>query len=232
MYDRYVYACQPTEVNVSAVTRPRSPRGRGELLRDDLLDSALALLAEAGDPEDVSIRAVAKAAGVSPTAAYRHFADRDDLLESACARCFEVFSALLLDAIDGVDDPFEQLLLAGRAYLAYAEEDPGLYRVLFSNPLHLDKDLSDQDSAGVNAFGVLVGMIQDCIDAGAPVRGPGGSDEPDATYLAFQVWAWMHGLVDLRITHPGMPWPDAELFLGDLAEALGLVAPDRGRMEP
>lgn len=232
MYARYVYARQHTEVNVSAVTRPRSPRGHGDRLRDDLLDSALTLLAEAGDPEDVSIRAVAKSAGVSPTAAYRHFADRDDLLESACARCFEVFSALLLDAVDGVDDPFDALRLAGRAYMAYAEGDPGLYRVLFSNPLHLDKDFSDQDSAGVNAFGVLVDMIQACIDAGAPVRGPGGSDEPDATYLAFQVWTWMHGLIDLRITHPGMPWPDTDVFLSDLEHALGLVPPDRGRMEP
>jgi AcrR family transcriptional regulator len=192
------------------------------------LDAALRLLSEAGDPEDVSIRAVAKAAGVSPTAAYRHFADRDDLVIAACGRCFDVFSALLVEAVDGVDDPFRALRLAGEAYLAYAEADPGIYRVLFSNPLHLDTDLTDEDSPGSTAFEVLVGMVQECLDAGAPAAGPGGSADPDATYLAVQIWTWLHGLVDLRITHPAMPWPDPGVFLDDVQRALGLVPPHGG----
>jgi AcrR family transcriptional regulator len=223
-----MYVRQPSEVNVAAVTRPRSPRGQGEQLRTELLDSALRLLAAEGDPEDVSIRAVAKAAGVSPTAAYRHFADRDDLLEAAVGRCFELFSVLLLRAIDGVDDPFQALRMAGRAYVAFAQSDQGLYRALFSNPLHLDKEVGDDDSPGHTAFDTLVEMVQACLDAGAPAHGPGGSDEPDATYLAVQVWTWLHGMVDLRITHPTMPWPDSDVFLDDIQRALGLVAPGKG----
>jgi AcrR family transcriptional regulator len=223
-----MYVRQLLEVNVAAVTRPRSPRGQGEQLRSDLLDSALRLLGAAGDPEDVSIRAVAKAAGVSPTAAYRHFEDRDDLLAAAVGRCFELFSVLLLRAIEGVDDPFEALRRAGQAYVEFAQSDQGLYRALFTNPLHLDKDVGDEDSPGHNAFDTLVGMVQACLDAGAPARGPGGADEPEATYLAVQVWTWIHGLVDLRITHPTMPWPDTDVFLDDVQRALGLVPPDAG----
>jgi AcrR family transcriptional regulator len=223
-----MYVRQLTEVNVSAVTRARNPRGQGEQLRTDLLDAALRLLREVGDPEDVSIRAVAKAAGVSPTAAYRHFTDRGDLLVAACGRCFDVFSALLLEAVDGVEDPFEALRRAGRAYLSYAEADPGIYRVLFSNPLHLDTDPTDEDTPGSTAFEVLVGMVQACLDAGAPARGPGGSTDPDATYLAVQIWTWLHGLVDLRITHPAMPWPDPDVFLADVQRAVGLVPPRGG----
>ena len=109
-----MYVRQLPEVNVAAVTRPRNPRGQGEQLRSDLIDAALGLLSAAGDPEDVSIRAVAKAAGVSPTAAYRHFNDRDDLVEAACERCFELFSIVLVDSVAGVDDPFEALQCAGR----------------------------------------------------------------------------------------------------------------------
>jgi AcrR family transcriptional regulator len=220
-----MYVRQLPEVNVAAVTRPRNPRGQGEQLRGDLIHAALTLLSAAGDPEDVSIRAVAKAAGVSPTAAYRHFHDRDDLVEAACAECFELFTVVLVDAVAGVDDPFEAIRRAGRAYVEFARSDEGLYRVLFSNPLHLDKDLDHGDSAGDNAFDTLVGMVQACIDAGAPVRPPSGSDEVDATYLAVQVWTWLHGLVDLSITHPNMPWPDADVFLDDIQRALGLVPP-------
>ena len=210
------------ESNTAPGVRQRSARGHGEQLRSELLDATLRLLAETGDPEDVSIRAAAKATGVSPTAVYRHFADRDALLEAACERSFDLFSAALLSEIDGEDDPFERLRLAGYAYLAYAERDPGLYRVLFSNPLHMDKDFTDEDSAGRTAFVVLIEMVQDCLDAGA--QAAAHREPTDATYLAFQVWTWLHGIVDLRITHPGLPWPEARRMIEDLRSTLGLVA--------
>lgn len=204
--------------------RPRNPRGEGAHLRADLLDAATRLLSSTGNPESVSIRAVAKEAGVSATAAYRHFADRDDLMAAACEHLFDLFTALLLDATAGVEDPFERLWLGGEAYIRYAEADGGLYRALFSNPLHLDIDITDETAAGTTAFTVLVGMVQDCLDAGAPARGPGGGPA-DASYLAFQVWSWMHGLVDLRITHPSLPWPDSLQLLDDIRNTLGLVPP-------
>jgi AcrR family transcriptional regulator len=203
------------------LVRARSARGQGAQLRDDLLDATLGLLGATGDPEDVSIRAVAKAAGVSPTAVYQHFADRDALLAAACDRAFDRFATFLLDATQPIDDPFDRLAAAGSAYLRYADTEPGLYRVLFSNPLHLgahDKSgFPDDDSAGSTAFGVLVDMVAACLGAGA-------SAASDPVYLSFQVWTWLHGIVDLHITHPGMPWPPAERMVGDIARVLGLTA--------
>jgi AcrR family transcriptional regulator len=235
-----MYIRKPKKVNVAPVTstqpkssgRERSARGQGEKLRDDLLDAALGLLGAAGDPEDVSIRAVAKAAGVSPTAAYRHFANRDDLVAAACEHCFDIFVCLLEDATRDVEDPFVRLRMAGEAYLKFSTEDEGLYRTLFSNPIHMDKDFTaekftepgaDDGSAGKTAFLVLVDLVQACLDAGAPARGPGGEGPPDSRYLAFQVWTWLHGIVDLRITHPQLPWPDPHLMLTDLQRTLGLT---------
>ena len=205
--------------------RPRSARGHGVELRDDLLHAAMGLLSVAGDPEDVSIRAVAKAAGVSPTAAYRHFTDRDALIEAACNHCFGDFAAHVQDAAADATDPFDALERAARAYVAYAEQDQGIYRVLFSNPLHLDRNWSDLGSPGRTAFNLLIEMIEACLEAGAPATGPGGELPADAAYLAFQAWTWLHGLVDLRITHANMPWPDMVLMLGDLARTLGLSRP-------
>lgn len=209
--------------------RPRNARGQGALLRDDLLDATLAGLAVTGDPEDVSIRGVAKSTGVSPTAVYQHFADRDALIEAACDRAFEHFSEYLLTAVEPAADAFDRLRLAGHAYLRYATDEPGLYRVLFSNPLHLALHeqgavVYDDDSPGSTAFGVLVDMVQACVDAGAAAYAPEGG-EPDATFLSFHIWSWMHGIVDLRITHAGMPWPPAEPMIDDIQRVLGLTGP-------
>ena len=118
-----------------AAGRRRNPRGQGDRLREDLIEAALGLMAETGDPEDISIRAVAKSAGVSPTAAYRHFEDRDSLIAAACEANFVQFAAYLAECVSTEQDPFERLRLAGRGYLAFATADPGRYRVLFSNPI-------------------------------------------------------------------------------------------------
>lgn len=198
--------------------RRRNPRGQGERLRDELIAAAQDLLTEAGHPDDVSIRAVARRAGVSPTAAYRHFEDRDDLVCTAVNCCFADFAADMARRTADIGDPFERLREAGRAYLDFAQGEHGRYRVLFSNPIDLDPQLKD-DMAGHAAFTQLVDLIQSCLDAGAPARA-------DATYLAFQMWTWIHGIVDLRITHPHMEWPAAEQMFADAQVALGLSPPE------
>jgi AcrR family transcriptional regulator len=197
--------------------RARNPRGQGDRLREELLGAAVELLADAPHPDEVSIRAIARAAGVSPTAAYRHFSDRDELLCAAVGTCFEEFAQEMLERTQGLDDPFERLRETGRAYLDYAMAEHGHYRVLFSNPVPMDSGLVDEDSAGKAAFTQLVDIVQSCLDQGAPTR------TDDAVFLSFQVWTWIHGIVDLRITHAKMPWPPIEDMFADLQVALGLV---------
>jgi len=199
--------------------RSRNPRGQGDRLRDELLEAAVDLLSDAPHPDEVSIRAIARAAGVSPTAAYRHFSDRDELLCAAVGTCFEEFAQEMLERTEGLDDPFERLRETGRAYLDYAMAEHGHYRVLFSNPVPMDSGLVDEDSAGKAAFTQLVDIVESCLDQGAPTR------THDAVFLSFQVWTWIHGIVDLRITHAKMPWPPIEDLFDDLQVALGLVRP-------
>jgi AcrR family transcriptional regulator len=202
-----------------APARSRNKRGEGERLREELLDAAVGLLSEAAHPDDVSIRAIARAAGVSPTAAYRHFEDRDDLVCEAVGACYAEFAEDMLRATAGIADPFERLRLAGRAYLEYAHAEHGHYRVLFSNPVSILSKSDDEELAGKAAFAQLVAIVQACLDAGAPTR------TQDAEFLSFQVWTWIHGIVDLRITHPMMDWPDAEQMFEEVQVALGLVHP-------
>ena len=203
------------------VARKRNPRGEGDRLRIDLIRSALDVLAETGDREAVSVRGVAKAAGVSPTSAYRHFADRDALIEAACDSCFEEFSLHMLESTANIADPFERLRAAGRAYLAYAQASEGHYRVLFSNPdLSAKAELDTTADPAGTAFQQLVSFISDCLAAGSR---PTTSTDP--IYLAFQVWTWIHGIVDLHSSHPHLEWPAIDGLIDDVAVALGLVAP-------
>jgi len=206
------------------VTRTRNPRGQGERLRKDLIESALDLLSITGDPDQVSIRAVAKSAGVSPTAAYRHFDDRDALITAACDQCFSEFTQFMLDATATIPDPFERLSAASTAYLSYARAESGHYRVLFSRASEVSSTEGADfpvggDPAGT-AFQQLVVMISDCLEAGAQP-----TVEGDATYLGFLVWTWVHGIADLANSHPLLPWPDLDAMVADTQHALGLVRP-------
>lgn len=203
--------------------RERNPRGEGEKLRRDLLENALVLLSEAGNPDEVSIRAIARQTGVSATAAYRHFVDRDDLVYCAVGLAFEDFQQRMAAEVARADTPFEALAGAGLAYRTFAADEPGRYRVLFSNPMACPETTTateEEMELGTTAFSFLVGLVQACLDAGAPAGA-----EADAEYLAFQLWSWIHGIVDLQITHPDGDWPSVGEMFEDAQRLLGLAEP-------
>ncbi|MCO5320236.1 MAG: TetR/AcrR family transcriptional regulator [Microthrixaceae bacterium] len=205
--------------------RARSARGQGETLRRDLLESALELLSETADPDAVSIRAVARRTGVSATACYRHFVDRDDLVYCAVGLAFADFTQRLRSAVAATDDPFAALEAAGDAYHRYALEQPGRYRVLFSNPMDCPEETSateEEAQMGIIAFFVLVELVQGVIDAGATAAAD-SEGRVDAGYLAFQLWSWIHGIVDLNITHTYDHWPATEQTIHDALRLLGLT---------
>ena len=90
------------------------------------------MLGEVGDADRVSVRAIARRAGVSPTALYLHFPDRDALVDAAVDAGFAAFNAELIAAASGPGPPRDRLEAMGVAYLVFAERRPALYAVLFS----------------------------------------------------------------------------------------------------
>jgi len=76
------------EEDMGALPRQRNQRGQGARLREELIEVASDLLAERGDPDRLSIRAVAAAAGVTPASIYLHFVDRTSLLRAVVAERF------------------------------------------------------------------------------------------------------------------------------------------------
>jgi len=191
----------------------RTPRGQGELLRGRLLDAGLEVISELGDESHVTIRAVTRRAGVSPTAFYLHFASRDELIAALRDRGFEAFrSANAAGAATGGDDPAAQLRGAGLGYIRFAREQPNVYALIFSPHEPPDADDVDPEGPGLAAFGDLTGLIEAYLD-------DAGASGADVQRLAIGIWTGMHGYVTLRSASSKMDWPSDEEFAAQLADA-------------
>jgi len=200
--------------------RTRARKGEGHRLRQELIEAASDLLADLGDANQLSIRAVAAATGVTPPSLYRHFADKEALLVAVLTERWAEFRDLLLAAAGEGADPFDGLRRLCLAYLHYAEERPGHYRMLFGAAAPAGISATDPEShPGAPTFLVLVEAVQACLDA--------RPDPPrDPFFVALQVWLSGHGLVDLRIGRRfPFPWPPAEELLDAMLTDLSLTRP-------
>lgn len=203
--------------------RQRNPRGTGERLHGELVEAAVRVLAAHGDTERLSIRAVAAEARVTPPAVYRCFPDRRALVRTAVETCFDRFETELTQAEHGAADPFEALRRRCRAYVAFGTAQPHLYRVMFGAWSAGPKALGTygrRPHPGATAFTDLIASIQHCLNAGAQTRRP-------SPFLAFQLWALLHGMTDLRTGKPEMPWPGADEMIDHYLVCLGLRTPQR-----
>jgi AcrR family transcriptional regulator len=203
--------------------RPRNPPGTGERLRGELVEAAVRVLAAHGDTERLSMRAVAAQAQVTPPAVYRCFPDRRALVRTAVEACFSRFEAELARSEQGTADPFEALRRRCRAYFAFGDRQPHLYRVMFGAWSAGPKALGTygrRPHPGAGAFTTLIDSIQRCLNAGAQTRRP-------SPFLAFQLWSLLHGMTDLRAGKPEMPWPGSDEMIDNFLVCLGLRAPRR-----
>ena len=198
--------------------RPRARKGEGHRLRSELVAAASDLLAEVGDPNQLSVRAVAARVGVTPPSIYRHFADKQALLLAVLNERWAEMHRILLDAAGEGRDPFDALRRFCLAYVAYAEERPGHYRMLFSAAAPAGVTEDPGQHPGAPTFLALVELVQGCLYAGADPQ-PGR----DSWFLALQVWLSGHGLLDLRIGQRfPFPWPPGEMLLDAILADLRL----------
>ena len=153
-------------------------------LKSALLDAGVALIGEVG-PQGFTIREVARRAGVSHNAPYRHFGDKDELLEAIAVEGFE----RLTIAIKKVSLPgataVDRLRLCGCAYVDFALRWPQHFLVMF--------DMRERDTVGENAFQTLLQFIVKSQKEGAL---PEGDPHP----LALMAWSLVHGIAKLAIS--------------------------------
>ncbi len=202
-------------MSTSPATAERTPRGQGDRLRERLVDAALALLDEHGDESQLSIRAVTKRTGVSPTAFYLHFEQRDELLQACLARCFEEFRDAMRAGVADSGDPVQRVTDTGLAYMGFAAAKPARYALIFgpSSPARAtDEEPYEKPSAAEEAFDDLTSVVEGYL-------GDDDSRRADVDIMARGVWIGLHGFVTLRRARPAVKWPTEEEFVRRLALA-------------
>lgn len=160
-------------------------------LRRALLDAAARLVATEGAAR-VSLREIAREAGVSHAAPYHHFTDRESLLAEVAARGFDAMGEALAQGAgvgDASSSPLARLQGAGVAYMRFAAENPELYRLMFGGLLSDRSRYGGLQSAADGAFAVLLRLL------GEEGAGEGGAAAP----VALATWSTVHGLASLLI---------------------------------
>lgn len=209
----------------TATARPRSRRGEGERLREEILAAAENLLVETASEDAVSIRAVAQAVGVTPPSIYRHFADKDILLLEVCRHSFEHFSTALETELDTDADAETQMVQLARSYVGYAREFPEHYRIMFMSRFELSAQAyAEEMVAEGSSFALLLRIAQEMVDGG---RVRPEIAEKGALHVGILFWSPVHGLASLLVAKPGLPWPDVDAVTDDLIAATlrGILLP-------
>jgi len=165
------------------VRKPFKTYHHGDL-RDALIQAALREV-ELGGPEAISIKALAKQLGVSQPAPYRHFADREALLEAVTAEAFRQFNAIMREAIDQ-PSAHSKLSRFAQAALAFGLQRHGVYRLMFaSRTMASALKGSELHTAAMETFALLIETFE------APAVGVLRERQ------ALKIWAALHGIVML-----------------------------------
>jgi AcrR family transcriptional regulator len=197
-------------------------------LREALVEAGLSL-ARTGGPEAVLLRAVSREAVVSHNAAYRHFADHDELLGAVGERCMRNLALLMGTRTDEVRvrQPVKraraELDAIGRAYIEFAQTEPGWFRTAFAavksdqpgDHAQLSAAETPPSAGELNPYQLLSARLDRLVAVGeVPAE-----RRPGAEYSA---WSVVHGLSCLLVDGPLRYLPRAEIEVA-INTALALV---------
>jgi AcrR family transcriptional regulator len=179
----------------SAMATERSDTYHHGNLRQALLDAAMELVRERG-VEGLTLREVARRAGVSHNAPYHHFADKGALVSALAIEGFGRFEASFRDALERTPGThLERIRAIGGAYVRFAFDDPARFTLMWRPELRSVGDDSEVDQAGLASYQVLIDEIVAGQRAGEIRAG-------DEGLLALAAWSLVHGLAILIVDGP------------------------------
>jgi AcrR family transcriptional regulator len=201
------------------VAKPSSRPYHHGNLAPALIHAALALLEETQDWA-FSLREVARRAGVSHNAPYKHFPEKRDLLAAVAARGFEALAECMLASLKSVKGPQAQLIACGRAFIAHGIANPALYRLMFGAALTRPDAgrPTIERLAAAKAQAVFSATFANAVGSGAFPARMANPRESAAASLA--VWSLLHGLTMLAIDDFVGPPADVETLVDSLLGAL------------
>lgn len=191
---------------MSTEVRRPNRRGEGTLLRRDILDAAASILDDTPNEAAVTLRAVARRAGIAAPSIFAHFADRQAILLALVQEAFAELAAQLRD-VDPQADPVRRLRATGEAYLAYAAAHPQRYRLMFGGVWDGGAAVTtstvtaaEVTGLGRDALEILTDRLQACVDDGS-------STGTDVHADVVALWLGLHGLAHQRAVASAFPWP-------------------------
>lgn len=203
---------------MNAVAAEARPYHHGDLRRG-LVDAARRIL-EADGPSALSLRAVAREAGVSPAAPYHHFKDKGELLDAVAHEGWEALGHALAEAKARIKDG--QILVAelGVGYVCFARDNPALYRVMYERSRDKDSLPEDIRENDESAYCLVRETFRE-------IAGPEIS-EMDVELATIAAWCAAHGLAEMSAFAQFVPLK-AELggeenFLRAVLAHLGMFA--------
>lgn len=156
--------------------------------KDKILQAATTLLLEKG-LAGMSVRAIAKLAGVSTIGIYSHFQGKQGILDTLYIEGFEHVGEAMLAAIE-IDDPRAAAIEGARLYLDVAKSHEAIYRLIFGEVDLAYEPGEEARAAALKAFGYLVNIAARLLSEGASLA--------EKQVIALRIWALVHGYVSLQ----------------------------------
>src|SRR5580704_17771243 len=185
----------------------RKRKGEGLQRRAEILDAAKQLFVEEGYAA-TTIRRIAAKLGVSSTALYVYFPDKDAILVEICDITFAGLIAELDEVRRDATDPLDALARCLEQYIRFGLRHPNEYELTFvtRRAKELQKLKPENEKLGMQAFG----RFYDCVDA---VVRAGLTSDSDTRRLTQQLWAAIHGLVVLLLFQSEFPWSELDSLI-------------------
>ena len=199
-----------------ARTRRRNPRGQGARLREEILAAAVELVGRLGSIDALSLRAVAREAGITPMSIYAHFESKEELVWELLDVEFAALAERLAAAENQAQDPVARLRARCLQYVRFGLEHPGHFVVLFGTAGRpTPPEVTPQELPGWPAFAGFIAAIETCVAAGS-------APQLDPRAAALRLWVALHGMTVLRVSKTGFPWPPVERLVDELLQDLVL----------
>lgn len=158
-------------------------------LREVLISSALEILKE-GTLQDLSLRALARKAGVSQTAPYRHFEDKEALIVVLMQEGSTIMQDSMRLVCENTDDPVEQLINMGLAYYDFSQEHPAHFRLMFGGSLENKEKYTSLVETEQQGYELVQNVVDECMKL------PGAPNLP-TEMVRLSCWSLVHGLANL-----------------------------------
>lgn len=212
---------------MSRSPRRRNLRGHGALLRDEILAAATRVIDGADTEGEVSLRSIAREAGIAAPSVYAHFEDRDRVLEAVAESSWVQVSQEIAEHVQAATDPRERLLIGCRVYVSFAQRHPLRYALMTQD--------GQAPPAARQALSTVTRALLACRGE-APsslAEPPGPLSDPASDRIAAALSVALHGVAMLHRTDTPNLWLsdfNTDEVIRTLVDAatLLLAEPERG----